>query len=201
MPRIFMLRHGNTFDRGDIVRRVGGRTDLPLSPSGREQLFGLTRALKARNAQFTTIFSSPLKRTLETAEYVRDAICPMATIDRVEALKEIDYGPDENCSEEMVITRIGRAAIDRWDQEAIPPEGWRVDTRALIIGWRKIFKDASNLPGDVLIVTSNGVARFALNAADRVEAGLGRKLRTAAFGVAEVTSDGHTSILEWNVRS
>ncbi|MFZ4686424.1 MAG: histidine phosphatase family protein [Hyphomonadaceae bacterium] len=35
--RIFIVRHGNTFDKGDVVTRVGGRTDLPLSTSGSAQ--------------------------------------------------------------------------------------------------------------------------------------------------------------------
>ncbi|HAY06935.1 MAG TPA: histidine phosphatase family protein, partial [Hyphomonas sp.] len=27
MARLFVVRHGNTFDKGDTVTRVGGRTD------------------------------------------------------------------------------------------------------------------------------------------------------------------------------
>ena len=37
MARLFVVRHGNTFDTGDVVTRVGGRTDLPLSKSGKAQ--------------------------------------------------------------------------------------------------------------------------------------------------------------------
>ena len=34
MARVIICRHGNTFDKGDLVRRVGARTDLALSKSG-----------------------------------------------------------------------------------------------------------------------------------------------------------------------
>jgi broad specificity phosphatase PhoE len=37
MARLFVVRHGNTFDAGDVITRVGGRTDLPLSASGKAQ--------------------------------------------------------------------------------------------------------------------------------------------------------------------
>ena len=28
MPKLVILRHGNTFDKDDVVTRVGGRTDF-----------------------------------------------------------------------------------------------------------------------------------------------------------------------------
>ena len=37
MARVIICRHGNTFDKGDLVRRVGARTDLALSKSGIKQ--------------------------------------------------------------------------------------------------------------------------------------------------------------------
>jgi len=41
--QLFIVRHGNTFDPGDTVTRVGARTDLPLSSSGRAQADALAR--------------------------------------------------------------------------------------------------------------------------------------------------------------
>ena len=37
MRRFFIVRHGNTFGPGEVLRRVGARTDIPLVPSGEEQ--------------------------------------------------------------------------------------------------------------------------------------------------------------------
>jgi len=45
MSRIVICRHGNTFDKGEIVTRVGARTDLPLSTSGRTQAKILAKEL------------------------------------------------------------------------------------------------------------------------------------------------------------
>ncbi|MEL6754250.1 MAG: histidine phosphatase family protein, partial [Pseudomonadota bacterium] len=41
MQTLYIVRHGNTFDTGDTVLRVGGRTDLPLSTSGEMQATAL----------------------------------------------------------------------------------------------------------------------------------------------------------------
>ena len=39
-------------------------------------------------------------------------------------LREIDHGPDENCTEDKVQARIGAAALAEWDAAATPPPGW-----------------------------------------------------------------------------
>ena len=65
MTRIVICRHGNTFDKGDVVTRVGARTDLPLSSSGRAQAEILAAELSEYN--FTHAYCSPLMRTQQTA--------------------------------------------------------------------------------------------------------------------------------------
>ena len=53
MTDIYIVRHGNTFDKGDVVTRVGARTDLPLSRSG----FAQAEALGANailNVRYST---------------------------------------------------------------------------------------------------------------------------------------------------
>ena len=113
--RIIVVRHGNTFDKGDVVTRVGGRTDLPLSVSGRVQAEALARHFAT--TAFATARSGPLKRTRETAAAILAAQAnpPELTTDLF--LREIDYGPDENRPEEEVIARIGKAALDAWNQK------------------------------------------------------------------------------------
>ena len=72
MSRVYIVRHGNTFDQGDVILRVGGRTDIPLSTSGTDQ----AKALKAHFADisFTQIFSSNLKRTWQATEIIRNNV-------------------------------------------------------------------------------------------------------------------------------
>jgi len=193
--RLIIVRHGNTFDKGDVVTRVGGRTDLPLSVSGRAQVDALARHFASHT--FASARSGPLKRTRQTAATIlaAQASPPELTTDLF--LREIDYGPDENRPEEEVVARIGQAALDAWEQDFIPPAGWRVDPAALIGNWQETFAELRDQPGDHLIVTSNGIARFALAAANAI--GHDGKLATGAWGVVTLERDTAT-VTGWNVR-
>ncbi len=195
--RLYVVRHGNTFDAGDVVTRVGGRTDLALSVSGRAQADALAVHFRELGVSFTSARTSPLKRTRATAEAI------LAVLDRAPGLatalflREIDYGPDENKPEPEVVARIGEAALAAWERESVPPPGWRVDPDALVGNWQQLFAKLENEDGNHLIVTSNGIARFALKAAgvERPDA----KLKTGAYGVIEL-EDGAARVVEWNVR-
>ena len=111
--RLFIVRHGNTFDKGDIVTRVGGRTDLPLSSSGRTQAKALSDHFAAQGVRFATARSGPLKRTRETAAAILSADPAAPDLLTELFLREIDYGPDENRPEDDVIARIGAHPINR----------------------------------------------------------------------------------------
>lgn len=194
MTRVFILRHGNTFDKGDAVTRVGGRTDLPLSESGRAQALAL--AAHFAGHVFASARSGPLKRTRQTAQAILEAQATPPELLTDLFLREIDYGPDENRPEEDVVARIGRPALDAWEREGVPPPGWRVDPDALVGNWQETLSELAETPGDHLIVTSNGIARFALPAVGDARAG---KLRTAAWGVLRLTGDGFV-VDDWDVR-
>ena len=64
MGRIIVCRHGNTFDKGDGVTRVGGRTDLPLSTSGEAQAAALAEHFAG--TRFAAAYCSSLQRTRAT---------------------------------------------------------------------------------------------------------------------------------------
>ena len=64
MPRdIYIVRHGNTFDKGDTVTRVGARTDLDLSVSGQAQADALGTYFRDKGIVFSRTIAGPLKRT------------------------------------------------------------------------------------------------------------------------------------------
>ena len=100
-----------------------------------------------------------------------------------------------------MVARIGDAALAAWEQDAIPPDGWQVDPDALRLGWRNLIVRASELGPDetVLIVTSNGIARFLPDVVNSAPDGLDRKLKTGAWGVVELHDDS-AHISAWNVR-
>ncbi len=192
---LYIVRHGNTFEKGDVVRRVGGRTDLPLSASGKVQARALGDHLK--NVRFATARSGPLKRTRATAAVILavQGVGPELTTELF--LREIDYGPDENRPEDEVIARIGKAALEAWETQSIPPPGWRVDPAAITGNWQELFRKLQPEVGAHLVVTSNGIARFALAAAgeERPDA----KLATGAYGVIKLEG-GEARVLSWSLR-
>lgn len=180
--RAIIVRHGNTFAPGDPPRRIGSRTDLALVDSGRAQAAALARHFAGTT--FDRCLTSPLARTRETA----GIIAPHVAAEPTDWLREIDHGPDEGATEADVIARIGAEALAQWDTQALPPPGWDVDAPARIAAWQHFFATAS---GTVLLVTSNGAARFA-----RIALGLPpARLRTGAYGEVQ---DGR--LIAWDVR-
>jgi len=159
--RLLIARHGNTFLPTESPRRVGGRTDLPLVETHKAKAIGLYL-----QEQFTPhlVYSSPLKRTLETTE-IALATAGMTHLPIISAdiFKEIDYGPDENKTEAEVVQRLGQTAIDDWNNAAQVPSGWLVEPQKIKRAWREFCHELIDkfVGQNILVVTSNGVARFA----------------------------------------
>ncbi len=179
--RLIIARHGNTFRKGEIPRRVGGRTDLALVEEERGRNIG--KYLKRENIIPDIIYVSPLLRTIQTAIYaMKEVGFTDYPLHITELFREIDYGQDENRTEAQVELRLGRLAVGEkaddyteeeirdegkkiiqlWNSRAIVPDGWLVSPEELMQNWknfvRKIEKEQLNKT--VLIVTSNGIARF-----------------------------------------
>ena len=180
--RAIVVRHGDTFAPGDTVRRIGARTDLALTASGQAQAVALSAHFAG--TRIDRVLTATLARTRETAAI----IAPHITAEPAAWLREIDHGPDEGQAETAVATRVGAAALTAWDTHCAPPPGWIVDAEMRLAAWRAFFADAS---GTIMLVTSNGAARFALLALGLPPA----KLRTGAYG--ELV-DGR--VRAWDVR-
>ncbi|MBD1583985.1 histidine phosphatase family protein [Pseudoalteromonas sp. S16_S37] len=166
--RLIVVRHGNTFLPTDTPTRVGARTDLELVEQVKGQSVG--HYLLDNNLVPDTVYAGPLKRHQQTAKL----ICGVLNIAESEIqldtfLNEIDYGPDENQVEETVMKRLGqgdlvlgKAVIDRWNSDAIVPQGWLVDPVELRAGWRSFAQRLlqSQKNKTTLMVSSNGIMRF-----------------------------------------
>lgn len=159
--RIIIARHGNTFTKEQTPLRVGARTDLPLVETERGTNIG--KYLKIRTLFPSVVFTAPLKRTTETARLAIAALDKDIPLKTDRRFTEIDYGPDEAKTEDEVIARIGQEAMDKWNAEAIVPEGWIVSVEGIIKAWedfaKEIEKEYHNKT--VLVVSSNGIIRFA----------------------------------------
>ena len=202
--RLIIARHGNTFDPGDTPTRVGRRTDLPLVSSGKAQARRIGDYLRRRQMVPDAVFAAPLKRSCDTARLIVEALgCDLPiTIDA--RFNEIDYGPDENQPESAVVARIGDNALRDWDDHAKVPVGWLADPQAIIRDWlafgnmcRQSFSGQT-----VLVVTSNGIARFAPHLTGDFEVFRrkhGIKIATGALCFLRL-QESQWLIEKWNIR-
>lgn len=199
-----IVRHGNTFSAGEAPRRIGRRTDLPLTAAGHEQARALATHFAARNWQFGKALVSPLLRTCQTADAILSAQSRLITPEPADFLREIDHGPDENQTEDAVIARIGKQALSAWDAHAVAPPDWIVDADSRITAWRNLFAAMHEDPLPTLLVTSNGAARFALLADPALRSGLDHlvtlKLPTGGFGIIRKSATGSLEVPVWGER-
>ena len=200
-----VVRHGNTFETGETPRRIGARTDLPLTTHGIEQAQALGRHFAGQGWRFARALVSPLLRTRQTAELILAAQegAPPSP-EPADFLCEIDHGPDENATEPEVVGRIGDEALAAWDNRAVPPQGWTVEAGPRIAAWRELFAGVDTAEGPVLLVTSNGAGRFALLADPALEAAVAElpslKLPTGGYGIIARRSDGSLWVPVWGAR-
>lgn len=181
MRTLIIARHGNTFRKGGTPTRVGSRTDLELVEE--ERGLGIGRYLLKLGLQPTRILAAPLKRTMGTARLAAQALASTCDVQPDARFIEVDYGPDENKTEEEVMARLGAVAyrqagsdpdsltrqeleakgaeaIERWNTQAIVPDSWQVDVDAIRRNWMELADEVQE--GEVLLcVSSNGTIRFA----------------------------------------
>ena len=204
MTALIIARHGNTFAAGDTPTRVGARTDLPLVDKGREQAKAIGRYIKDNHLIPDVVYSSTLQRTIETAEIAVKESGITNPVFQLAIFNEIDYGPDENRIEADVIARIGEQAIKDWDEQAIVPDGWDIEPQEVIQNWMLFAEQIAAHDDDetVLVVTSNGIARFAPYITGDFEgfrSAHNIKLSTGALGILKCDG-GVWRVDGWNVR-
>lgn len=219
IKRLVILRHGNTFRPGETPTRVGAKTDLPLVED--------IKARKAANWLLKNdiipdkIYSSPLRRTIETAEIVKAEMNIETEITPLELFTEIDYGVDENQSEETVKRRLGKHylqkenvytncdelilergsdVIAQWDKEGKVPDGWIVDIEKIKDNWLD-FSQKIEVNKTILVCTSNGIIRFAnvlLDSKNLFEFSDNLKVATGAICIFELTDENKWICTHWN---
>lgn len=200
-----IVRHGNTFTAGEPARRIGARTDMPLTDNGLAQAQALGAHFARQGWSFSCVLVSPLLRAMQTAQAILAHQAGSPDPEPCEFLREIDHGPDENRTEDEVLARIGRQALSDWDRRAVPPPDWIVDADARCASWAKLFTGRqAGRNGPVLLVTSNGAARFALLADPALEAARrslpSLKLPTGGYGVIRRKGNGALDVAVWGQR-
>lgn len=205
MTHLIIARHGNTFAAGEEVRRVG-RTDIPLTTRGLEQGRLLGAHLLQKKLLPDVLFTSTLQRTQQTANQAQVSMGINLPLNKLTLFDEIDYGPDENQPEAWVQKRIGEEAIRLWETQAIVPADWRAEPAQIIASWLDFGKKITHeYPHKiVLVVTSNGIARFAPHLTGDYASFCREhsiKLATGCYGHLEFDAEQKNwQCLAWNVK-
>lgn len=206
MTKLIIVRHSNTFDKGDTCLRIGCRTDISISESGIKQSILLGKYLKLKKIIPDYVFTSELKRTYQTAEIAFKEAEIYVNIEKTSIFNEIDYGPDEAKTEEEVLARIGKDALEKWDKNAIVPEGWIFDSQKTINDWYNFAKMIENKYPDktIMVFTSNGIARFAPYLTGNFEKFIQNyniKISTSALCILKKNlNDDFWKIVDWNIK-
>lgn len=181
IKRLIVVRHGNTFRAGEVPTRVGAHTDLPLVEEKRGLSAG--QYLLSLGIHPDIVYAAPLKRTTQTAELIIKAMNSSCKVIPKGDFTEIDYGPDENQTEDTVELRLGinslkkagdyspdlskdilmqegKRILELWNTQALAPESWRVNIPELTAAWKKLA-DSITWGESVIVVSSNGILRFA----------------------------------------
>lgn len=97
--RLILVRHGEI--DANVRKVYAGRSDDPLNETGRSQAFAVAQQLYDMDVR--AIYSSPLRRTMETATIIGQRISCMPKA--VESFNELLMGPWEGLSEVEVAER------------------------------------------------------------------------------------------------
>ena len=159
MTTVWLARHGES--DWNAAKRFQGRSDRPLTPLGRQQAKALASEL-ASSSSLSVIYTSPLRRALETAAVVGEQLGLEPVPD--DDLREVDVGSWTGLSRAEVEARYPDA-FERWLDGG---EGWddgesyaEMSARVLAA----LVRISGSHPGHELLVVSHGGPIRAIQAA------------------------------------
>jgi broad specificity phosphatase PhoE/ribonuclease HI len=196
--RLLLLRHGQT--EMSIDRRYSGRGDVPLTELGAQQVAAAAKRFAAmeglgHEGEPVPVISSPLTRTMQTAQAVADAVG--SRVETHPGLLETDFGEWEGLTFREAAERDPQAHR-AWlaDTASAPPGGESFDTVH-----RRVRKARDELiarfGGRTLIVVSHvtpikTLLRLGLDAGPSLLFRL--HLDLASLSIVEFYPDGNASV-------
>ena len=176
-----LVRHGQT--ASSARHAYSGRSDIPLTQSGREQ--ARAAAGQLADAGVDAVISSPLIRAHDTAQAIAEATGAPLTVD--ERLTEVDYGPFEGLDRAGAREQVGDA-FEAWRADAFgaPVPGMEPLAEALERA-RAATADALAAHRHPVIVGHQGILRIVLVALGQIAPGdyFGTRLHEAQPIVVE----------------
>jgi alpha-ribazole phosphatase len=158
MGLFYLLRHGET--EWNAENRLCGSTDVPLSAAGRRQAKSLAEHLNS--IPFEALYSSPLKRALETACLISASVGLQPIADA--RLVELDYGQWEGKTLAEIIENDPKT-FRAWDAnpaQVAPPGGESgLEAQQRVVSFLD-FLAARHPQSNVLVVSHKTVCRLAI---------------------------------------
>ncbi len=143
---IYLVRHGL-----DDERYVGGYSDIGLLEKGKQQAYDVALWLKRENKHFDVIYTSDVKRAIETAEIIKKVIPRDIVI--AKEFRELDKGKLNG----MLVTLAKEKYPSYFDNvtvDMVYPDGESM--QQLYDRIRRVYDKISNYD-NALIVTHRGV--------------------------------------------
>ena len=145
VTRLIVVRHGNTFNSGDVILRVGSATDIPLTEKGVQQGNAVGRDLAGAGIKIDNIFAAPLMRTMRSAQEIASHYGNIP-VEKMEFLTELDYGMDDGQPEDEIVLRLGIVESNGkiGEQTSLDelPQFWNIITGEMsLIGPRPIVEE------------------------------------------------------------
>ena len=109
----YLVRHGDT--QWNMLNRIQGHTDIPLSDTGRQKVRALAQELS--DISFSAVYSSDLCRSVETAQILVDGSGLNVKTDS--DLREFSYGSWEGLTLEEVQAREADGFARRFRQRDV----------------------------------------------------------------------------------
>ena len=141
---IYVIRHGQT--AGNRAHALQGRSDQPLNDTGVAQARAAAERLSERGVSFSRVFSSPLRRAIQTAQIMAPGV--PVTVD--ERLIEMDYGPYEGIDLNVLPPELRTFLSDFVHNPA--PEGME-QLPSVVERTGAFIEEIAALDGDTLVST------------------------------------------------
>lgn len=194
MKKILWVRHGLT----DYLRqnRYQGWSDTPLNREGKSEIRSLRNRICQENVE--VIFSSPLKRALESARTLARYLRLDVEVD--ERLKEMNFGAWEGMTYDEITTKFPEA-FRWWERDLLtfkPAGGESINELRMRV--ESFLRDlAAREEETILIVTHGGVIRSSLLHFLDLPAAIFWKFELATAGLTTVNqSIDHCSLASLN---
>ena len=156
MNQLFLVRHGQDTDNATHI--LNGRRNTELTDLGREQAYQVATKLKDKN--ISVIYSSPLKRTFETASIIAKELGINEVI-KIDDLIEREFG---------ILTGKPLSDITKYSKKNLLIDGVTYflevdgaeDFPALLERGKKVLAEiqARSLDKNILIVTHGDISKM-----------------------------------------